>query len=94
VQANHGFATIDSPVNQGSIRIVNVRFTNLKSDVNGCASGENVRRKQASAFRCLTISDMADHRRGQSGQATPEDEEARSSHHQLVIFPAPSLSAM
>lgn len=60
VHANHDFETIDVPVSQGSIRIVYAPLLDLKSDVEGCASGENMRRKLASAFKCLTVRDMAD----------------------------------
>ena len=69
VHANHAFETIDVPVSQGSTRIVYAPLLGLKSDVDGCASGENMRRKLASAFKCLTVSDMADWSRDQSGQA-------------------------
>lgn len=62
VHANHGFATIDLPVSQGSIRIEYAPFPDLKSDAEGCTSGENMRRKLASAFKCLTVNDMADHK--------------------------------
>jgi hypothetical protein len=68
VHANHAFETIDVPVSQGSTRIVYAPLVDLKSDVDGCASGENMRRKLASAFKCLTVSDMADWSRDQSGQ--------------------------
>lgn len=60
VHANHGFDTIDVPVSQGSTRIVYAPLLDLKSDVEGCVSGEKMRRKLASAFKCLTVSDMAD----------------------------------
>ena len=63
VQANHGFETIDVPVSQGSTRIAYAPFADLRSDVDGCASGENIRRKLASAFKCVTVSDMAGYRR-------------------------------
>ena len=58
VWANHGFETIDAPFSQGSIRIVYALFAELKWDVGGCASGEKMRRKLASAFKCLTVSDI------------------------------------
>ena len=76
VHANHAFETIDVPVSQGSTRIVYAPLVDLKSDVDGCASGENMRRKLASAFKCLTVSDMADWSRDQSGQAPARSDEA------------------
>jgi hypothetical protein len=69
VQANHGFATIDLPVSQGSKRIVYAPFAELKSDADAGTSGEKMRRKLASAFKCLTVNDMADPREPKAGQA-------------------------
>lgn len=74
VQANHGFETIDVPVSHGSTRMVYTPGADRKSELEGCASGEKVSRKLLSAFKCLTVSDMADDRRGESGGAAPEGE--------------------
>ena len=90
VRANHGFETIDAPFSQGSTRIVYAPFAELKWDGEGCASGEKTRRKLASAFKCLTVSDIADFRKSSSRQATPEEEEVKevvvvvSGHAQLI----------
>jgi len=85
VHANHDFETIDVPVSQGSTRIVYAPLVDLKSGVDGCASGENMRRKLASAFKCLTVSDMADWGRDHSGQAPPPEATKQSGHYQLVF---------
>jgi hypothetical protein len=71
VQANHGFATIDFPVSQGSIRIEYAPFADLRSDAEGLTSGENMRRKLASAFKCLTVNDMVDHGRDRYSTLRP-----------------------
>jgi hypothetical protein len=86
VQANHGFATIDLPVSQGSMRIVYAPFAELKSDADAGPSGENMRRKLASAFKCLTVNDMADRRGPRAGQG--RDERVLLGHNQLFDFPA------
>lgn len=88
VHANHAFETIDVPVSQGSTRIVYAPLVDFKSDVDGCASGENMRRKLASAFKCLTVSDMADWSRDQSGQAPPPEATKLSDHYWLVFCAA------
>jgi hypothetical protein len=77
VHANHSFATTDLPVSHGSIRIEYAPFTDLKSDADGCASGEKMRRKLASAFRCLTVNDMAD--QTSPRRRTNEDAQAMAS---------------
>jgi hypothetical protein len=92
VHANHDFETIDVPVSQGSTRIVYAPLVDLKSGVDGCASGENMRRKLASAFKCLTVSDMADWGRDQSGQAPPPEATKQSGHYLLVFCSARLLS--
>ena len=94
VQANHGFETIDVPVSHGSTRIVYTPGADRKSEFEGCASGEKVSRKLLSAFKCLTVSDMADDRTGESGGATPEDEGRLSGHHPYIVSSAPALVAM
>ena len=59
VQANQGAETIDAPVSHGSISTEYAPFVDRRSEGVGCASGEKMRRKLASAFRCLTVNDMA-----------------------------------
>jgi hypothetical protein len=95
VHANHGVATIDLPVSQGSIRIEYAPFPDLKSDAEGCTSGENMRRKLASAFKCLTVNDIADHKVSPS-RTTPrsEDERVHSDPDQWFHSSASSWAAM
>lgn len=59
VVANHGAVTTESPVSHGSIRIEKAPLEDVSCERDGCDSGENIRRKVLSAFRCLTVTDIA-----------------------------------
>ena len=54
VLANHGASTTELPVRNGSIRTVYAPFADVRSVGDGLSNGENIRRKELSALRCLT----------------------------------------
>ena len=58
VIANHGAVTMELPTSQGSIRTVYARLADSRSSVDGCGSGEKIRRKVLSAFKCRIVTDM------------------------------------
>lgn len=64
--ANHLALTIEGPTSHGSISTVKAPFTERRSSDVGSSLGEKMSRKELSAFRCRTITDMLASARGYS----------------------------